>query len=155
MAIGMLTVEMYVIYKYENVIRNNVNICNIHPMVDPLPLPQFRMSDAGSGDPGGRVPTPGGSGNKGLLMSRRPSAGISPGRLPTMRSRDLTLGGVKKVWHASVSLTHSLHLTTTTTTKKAQMDTLNEYICCLISCIYRSSFYSLENVYTQHYWPKS
>ncbi|XP_006805995.1 DNA-directed RNA polymerase III subunit RPC4 [Neolamprologus brichardi] len=54
------------------------------------------MSDAGSGDPGGRVPTPGGSGNKGLLMSRRPSAGISPGRLPTMRSRDLTLGGVKK-----------------------------------------------------------
>lgn len=97
MAIGMLTVEMYVIYKYENVIRNNVNICNIHPMVDPLPLPQFRMSDAGSGDPGGRVPTPGGSGNKGLLMSRRPSAGISPGRLPTMRSRDLTLGGVKKV----------------------------------------------------------
>lgn len=54
------------------------------------------MSDTGSGDPGGRVPTPGGSGNKGLLMSRRPSAGISPGRLPTMRSRDLTLGGVKK-----------------------------------------------------------
>lgn len=110
---------MYVIYKYENVIRNNVNICNIHPMVDPLPLPQFRMSDAGSGDPVGRVPTPGGSGNKGLLMSRRPSAGISPGRLPTMRSRDLTLGGVKKVWHASVSLTHSLHLTTTTEKKSA------------------------------------
>ncbi|XP_003445628.3 DNA-directed RNA polymerase III subunit RPC4 [Oreochromis niloticus] len=54
------------------------------------------MSDAGSGDPSGRVPTPGGSGSKGLLMSRRPSAGISPGRLPTMRSRDLTLGGVKK-----------------------------------------------------------
>ncbi|KAM6930433.1 DNA-directed RNA polymerase III subunit RPC4 [Xenentodon cancila] len=48
-------------------------------------------------DPGSqRTPTPGGSGSIGLLMGRRPSAGISPGRLPSMRSRDLTLGGVKK-----------------------------------------------------------
>ncbi|XP_061585916.1 DNA-directed RNA polymerase III subunit RPC4 [Cololabis saira] len=52
---------------------------------------------ADSGQPGGqRTPTPGGSGNAGLLTGRRPSAGISPGRLPSMRSRDLTLGGVKK-----------------------------------------------------------
>ncbi|XP_069034568.1 DNA-directed RNA polymerase III subunit RPC4 [Embiotoca jacksoni] len=53
---------------------------------------------ADSGDPSGqRVPTPGGSGSIGLLMGRRPAAGISPaGRLPAMRSRDLTLGGVKK-----------------------------------------------------------
>ncbi|KAK2902299.1 hypothetical protein Q8A73_012045 [Channa argus] len=29
-------------------------------------------------------------------MGRRPSSAISPGRLPSMRSRDLTLGGVKK-----------------------------------------------------------
>lgn len=55
------------------------------------------MADSGSGDPSGqRVPTPGGSA-VGLLMGRRPSATISPGRLPSMRSRDLTLGGVKKV----------------------------------------------------------
>ncbi|KAM7416165.1 hypothetical protein PAMA_018298 [Pampus argenteus] len=54
------------------------------------------MADSGSGDPSGqRVPTPGGSG-RGLLMGRRPSATISSGRLPSMRSRDLTLGGVKK-----------------------------------------------------------
>ncbi|XP_022612639.1 DNA-directed RNA polymerase III subunit RPC4 [Seriola dumerili] len=54
------------------------------------------MADSGSGDPSGqRAPAPGGSG-VGLLMGRRPSAGISPARLPSMRSRDLTLGGVKK-----------------------------------------------------------
>ncbi|XP_040010307.1 DNA-directed RNA polymerase III subunit RPC4 [Xiphias gladius] len=54
------------------------------------------MADSGSGDPSGqRVPAPGGS-SIGLLMGRRPSATISPGRLPSMRSRDLTLGGVKK-----------------------------------------------------------
>ncbi|XP_049434931.1 DNA-directed RNA polymerase III subunit RPC4 isoform X2 [Epinephelus fuscoguttatus] len=56
----------------------------------------MRMADSGSGDPSGqRVPTPGGSGI-GLLMGRRPPAAISTGRLPSMRSRDLTLGGVKK-----------------------------------------------------------
>lgn len=55
------------------------------------------MADSGSGDPSGqRVPTPGGSA-VGLLMGRRPTANISSGRLPSMRSRDLTLGGVKKV----------------------------------------------------------
>ncbi|XP_040050941.2 DNA-directed RNA polymerase III subunit RPC4 [Gasterosteus aculeatus] len=54
------------------------------------------MADSGSGDPSGqRVPTPGGSG-RGLLMGRRPPAAMSTGRLPSMRSRDLTLGGVKK-----------------------------------------------------------
>ncbi|XP_026178258.1 DNA-directed RNA polymerase III subunit RPC4 [Mastacembelus armatus] len=54
------------------------------------------MSDSGSGNSSGqRVPTPGGTG-AGLLMGRRPSAAISPGRLPSMRPRDLTLGGVKK-----------------------------------------------------------
>lgn len=55
------------------------------------------MADSGSGDPSGqRVPTPGGS-SMGLLMGRRPPTAISTGRLPSMRSRDLTLGGVKKV----------------------------------------------------------
>lgn len=54
------------------------------------------MAESGSGDPSGqRVPNRGGSA-VGLLMGRRPSATISPGRLPTVRSRDLTLGGVKK-----------------------------------------------------------
>ncbi|CAK6950222.1 DNA-directed RNA polymerase III subunit RPC4 [Scomber scombrus] len=55
------------------------------------------MADSGSNDSSGqRVPTPGGSG-RGLVMGRRPSA---PGRLPSMRSRDLTLGGVKKKTYA-------------------------------------------------------
>ncbi|XP_068167381.1 DNA-directed RNA polymerase III subunit RPC4 [Antennarius striatus] len=54
------------------------------------------MADSGSADPRGQgVTTPGGSG-RGPLAGRRPSAGMSPGRLPAMRSRDLTLGGVKK-----------------------------------------------------------
>ncbi|KAM9744467.1 DNA-directed RNA polymerase III subunit RPC4 [Menidia menidia] len=52
---------------------------------------------ADSGDPHGqRAPAPGASSNTGLLAGRRPAAGISAGRLPSMRSRDLTLGGVKK-----------------------------------------------------------
>ncbi|XP_008333785.1 DNA-directed RNA polymerase III subunit RPC4 [Cynoglossus semilaevis] len=54
------------------------------------------MADPGADQPSGqRVPTPGGS-TAGVLMNRRPSSAITPGRLPTMRSRDLTLGGVKK-----------------------------------------------------------
>ncbi|KAM9393800.1 DNA-directed RNA polymerase III subunit RPC4 isoform 2-T2 [Pholidichthys leucotaenia] len=57
---------------------------------------QLRMADSGSGEASGqRVPTPGGSGAIGLPGRRQP-AGIAPGRLPTMRARDLTLGGVKK-----------------------------------------------------------
>ncbi|XP_029367102.1 DNA-directed RNA polymerase III subunit RPC4 [Echeneis naucrates] len=53
------------------------------------------MADSGSNDPSGqRVPVAGG--NSMGLLGRRPSAGISTGRLPSMRSRDLTLGGVKK-----------------------------------------------------------
>ncbi|XP_024130580.1 DNA-directed RNA polymerase III subunit RPC4 [Oryzias melastigma] len=56
------------------------------------------MADSGESS-GQRVPTPAStssSSNVGLLMGRRPPAGLSPGRLPSMRSRDLTLGGVKK-----------------------------------------------------------
>lgn len=54
------------------------------------------MADSGSGDSSGqRIPNPSGSG-MGLLAGRRTSAGLSPGRLPSIRSRDLTLGGVKK-----------------------------------------------------------
>ncbi|XP_015226369.1 DNA-directed RNA polymerase III subunit RPC4 [Cyprinodon tularosa] len=53
------------------------------------------MADSG-GHGGQRAPAPGGSGSVGPLMGRRPPAGISPGRLPAVRSRDLTLGGVKK-----------------------------------------------------------
>nr|XP_057926387.1 DNA-directed RNA polymerase III subunit RPC4 [Doryrhamphus excisus] len=54
------------------------------------------MADSGAGDPSGhRMPPPAGS-CRGQLMGRRPPATISAGRLPTMRSRDLTLGGVKK-----------------------------------------------------------
>lgn len=54
------------------------------------------MADSGSGDPSGqRVPAPAGSGMS-MLMGRRPPGGISASRLPSVRSRDLTLGGVKK-----------------------------------------------------------
>ncbi|XP_061529264.1 DNA-directed RNA polymerase III subunit RPC4 [Phycodurus eques] len=54
------------------------------------------MADSGAGDPSGhRMPAPGGGG-RGQLMGRRTPATISAGRLPAMRSRDLTLGGVKK-----------------------------------------------------------
>ncbi|KTF97167.1 hypothetical protein cypCar_00013145 [Cyprinus carpio] len=49
-----------------------------------------------SGDPSGPPRTPLVGGARGLPMGRRLPASISPGRLPTMRSRDLTLGGVKK-----------------------------------------------------------
>uniref|UniRef100_A0A1A7Y5U2 Polymerase (RNA) III (DNA directed) polypeptide D, 44kDa n=1 Tax=Iconisemion striatum TaxID=60296 RepID=A0A1A7Y5U2_9TELE len=52
---------------------------------------------ADSGDISGqRAVTPGGSSNAAQLVGRRPPSGISAGRLPSMRSRDLTLGGVKK-----------------------------------------------------------
>lgn len=55
------------------------------------------MADLGSGDNSGQhVPNSSGRG-RGVLAGRRPSATISPGRLPSVRSRDLTLGGVKKV----------------------------------------------------------
>ncbi|KAJ8379966.1 hypothetical protein SKAU_G00007440 [Synaphobranchus kaupii] len=42
-----------------------------------------------------QTPTPGVPG-KGMLIGRRLPATLSSGRLPAMRSRDLTLGGVKK-----------------------------------------------------------
>lgn len=61
------------------------------------------MAD-GSGDSSGpRLPAPGGS-SIGPLPGRRPTANISPGRLPTMRPRDLTLGGVKKVMQDYLNL---------------------------------------------------
>ncbi|XP_003974530.1 DNA-directed RNA polymerase III subunit RPC4 [Takifugu rubripes] len=54
------------------------------------------MADLGSGENSGQhVPNSSGRG-RGVLAGRRPSATISPGRLPSVRSRDLTLGGVKK-----------------------------------------------------------
>ncbi|XP_037113955.1 DNA-directed RNA polymerase III subunit RPC4 [Syngnathus acus] len=54
------------------------------------------MADSGTGDPSGhRMPPPGGIG-KNPLMGRRLPATITAGRLPATRSRDLTLGGVKK-----------------------------------------------------------
>uniref|UniRef100_A0A8C7PEF5 DNA-directed RNA polymerase III subunit RPC4 n=1 Tax=Oncorhynchus mykiss TaxID=8022 RepID=A0A8C7PEF5_ONCMY len=49
-------------------------------------------------DPGGpssTPATPGGSG-RGLVMGRRLPATLSTGRFPSMRTKDLTLGGVKK-----------------------------------------------------------
>ncbi|CAJ1068451.1 DNA-directed RNA polymerase III subunit RPC4 [Xyrichtys novacula] len=54
------------------------------------------MADSGSNDPSGqRAQTPGGS-STGMLTGRRPGGAVTPGRFPGMRSRDLTLGGVKK-----------------------------------------------------------
>ncbi|XP_051524668.1 DNA-directed RNA polymerase III subunit RPC4-like [Myxocyprinus asiaticus] len=53
------------------------------------------MDLSGSGDSSWPPQTPVGGG-RGLPMGRRLPASISSGRLPTMRSRDLTLGGVKK-----------------------------------------------------------
>ncbi|KAM9311136.1 DNA-directed RNA polymerase III subunit RPC4 [Gastrophryne carolinensis] len=54
----------------------------------------YRMSDeAHKNESGGpRNPISGGRG----LVGRRPSAPLTPGRLPSIRSRDLTLGGVRK-----------------------------------------------------------
>lgn len=53
------------------------------------------------GDAAGEPSAPGGprpllSGARGLI-GRRPAPSLTPGRLPSIRSRDLTLGGVKKV----------------------------------------------------------
>jgi hypothetical protein len=53
------------------------------------------MAEPGTGDGSGQgMSTPRG---RGAAMGRRIPSSLSPGRLPTMRSRDLTLGGVKKV----------------------------------------------------------
>ncbi|XP_006028967.1 DNA-directed RNA polymerase III subunit RPC4 isoform X2 [Alligator sinensis] len=56
-----------------------------------------RMSEAGSGSDAGNASNlrPGLSGPRGLI-GRRTATPITPGRLPSIRSRDLTLGGVKK-----------------------------------------------------------
>ncbi|XP_010874690.2 DNA-directed RNA polymerase III subunit RPC4 [Esox lucius] len=53
------------------------------------------MAEPGSSKPGGPSTIPGGGG-RGMVTGRRLPATLSPGRLPSMRSRDLTLGGVKK-----------------------------------------------------------
>ncbi|KAL4623086.1 DNA-directed RNA polymerase III subunit RPC4 [Arapaima gigas] len=55
------------------------------------------MAAPGGGDnsQAGRAPGPAGSG-MGVLVGRRLPATLSPGRLPSIRSRDLTLGGVRK-----------------------------------------------------------
>ncbi|XP_063787877.1 DNA-directed RNA polymerase III subunit RPC4 [Pseudophryne corroboree] len=49
-----------------------------------------KKNDSASGGP--RTPAAGARG----LVGRRPSAPVTPGRLPSIRSRDLTLGGVRK-----------------------------------------------------------
>ena len=57
----------------------------------------IRMAEPGPGDGSGQgMSTPRGRG-RGAAVGRRIPSSLSPGRLPTMRSRDLTLGGVKKV----------------------------------------------------------
>ncbi len=65
------------------------------------------------GDPSGPPRTPHAGGARGLPMGRRLPASISQGRLPTMRSRDLTLGGVKKVtihsWTLQSHKTFQMH----------------------------------------------
>nr|XP_038023042.1 DNA-directed RNA polymerase III subunit RPC4 [Anas platyrhynchos]XP_038023043.1 DNA-directed RNA polymerase III subunit RPC4 [Anas platyrhynchos]XP_038023044.1 DNA-directed RNA polymerase III subunit RPC4 [Anas platyrhynchos] len=54
------------------------------------------MAEGSSGDAGAAGSLrPGLPGARGLL-GRRPAPPLSPGRLPSIRSRDLTLGGVKK-----------------------------------------------------------
>lgn len=55
------------------------------------------MDASGSGDPSGTSGASNAGGGRGVVMGRRLPASITPGRLPAMRSRDLTLGGVKKV----------------------------------------------------------
>ncbi|XP_056585520.1 DNA-directed RNA polymerase III subunit RPC4 [Triplophysa dalaica] len=54
------------------------------------------MDASGSGDPSGTSRASNAGGGRGVVMGRRLPASITPGRLPAMRSRDLTLGGVKK-----------------------------------------------------------
>ncbi|NXX98020.1 RPC4 polymerase, partial [Centropus bengalensis] len=55
------------------------------------------MAEGGSGDAGSPGSLrPGLPGARGLLGRRPVAPAVSPGRLPSIRSRDLTLGGVKK-----------------------------------------------------------
>ncbi|NXY89296.1 RPC4 polymerase, partial [Alcedo cyanopectus] len=55
------------------------------------------MAEGGSGDGGSPGSLhPGVSGARGLLGRRPAAPPLTPGRLPSIRSRDLTLGGVKK-----------------------------------------------------------
>ncbi|XP_009569702.2 DNA-directed RNA polymerase III subunit RPC4 isoform X2 [Cuculus canorus] len=56
-----------------------------------------RMAEGSSGDAGSPGSLrPGLPGARGLLGRRPVATAVSPGRLPSIRSRDLTLGGVKK-----------------------------------------------------------
>lgn len=64
-------------------------------------LPIFPPGTMSEGNAAGEPSNPGGprpllSGGRGLI-GRRPAPPLTPGRLPSIRSRDLTLGGVKKV----------------------------------------------------------
>ena len=66
-----------------------------------LPLPSSLPGNMSEGNAAGEPSAPGGprtllSGARGLI-GRRPAPPLTPGRLPSIRSRDLTLGGVKKV----------------------------------------------------------
>uniref|UniRef100_A0A8C3KKF1 RNA polymerase III subunit D n=1 Tax=Calidris pygmaea TaxID=425635 RepID=A0A8C3KKF1_9CHAR len=55
------------------------------------------MAEGGSGDTGSPGSLrPGLPGARGLLGRRPAAPPLTPGRLPSIRSRDLTLGGVKK-----------------------------------------------------------
>ncbi|KAM6106692.1 LOW QUALITY PROTEIN: DNA-directed RNA polymerase III subunit RPC4 [Pterocles gutturalis] len=55
------------------------------------------MAEGGSGDSGSPSSLrPGLPGTRGLLARRPAAPPLTPGRLPSIRSRDLTLGGVKK-----------------------------------------------------------
>lgn len=65
------------------------------------PFPPFLPGKMSQGNAAGEPSAPGGprpllSGGRGLV-GRRPAPPLTPGRLPSIRSRDLTLGGVKKV----------------------------------------------------------
>lgn len=71
------------------------------PRVTLLPLSSFLPGKMSQGNGAGEPSAPGGprpllSGGRGLI-GRRPAPPLTPGRLPSIRSRDLTLGGVKKV----------------------------------------------------------
>lgn len=65
---------------------------------DHPPRARLRMAEGGSGDTGSPGSLrPGLPGARGLLGRRPTAPPLTPGRLPSIRSRDLTLGGVKKV----------------------------------------------------------
>uniref|UniRef100_A0A8U7P7H2 RNA polymerase III subunit D n=1 Tax=Corvus moneduloides TaxID=1196302 RepID=A0A8U7P7H2_CORMO len=67
------------------------------PCVSLTVSPPRRMAEGGSGSSGSPGSLrPGVPGARGVLGRRPAAPALSPGRLPSIRSRDLTLGGVKK-----------------------------------------------------------